>query len=152
MATVVVIWHSHHSDWYQLIHIDQRRHADFKQTRSFSNKSDLCVCLRVSVWCIQGLSGRQDGRAEAVLGSSVDGGEDAESHGSSERCWPLTLMPLAPPYICSNHRLNKRWPYQSAGRRSCDQLFLFVLFLKIKKCLWVFEVIRLFKRFKNSFK
>lgn len=32
----------------------------------------------------QGLSGSEDGRAEAVLSSSVDAGEDAESHGGSE--------------------------------------------------------------------
>ncbi|XP_056292669.1 deoxynucleotidyltransferase terminal-interacting protein 1 isoform X3 [Pseudoliparis swirei] len=49
------------------------------------SRSDEYNCV-----CVQGLCGRQDGRVEAVLSSSVDSGEDAESHGGSERRRTLT--------------------------------------------------------------
>lgn len=60
-----------------------------------------CTCL-VTVetacsWvCVltQGLSGPEDGWAEAVFSSSMDAGEDAESHGGSEGGRPLTTSPL----------------------------------------------------------
>lgn len=88
------------------------------------------VCSRV---CVppQGLSGSEDGRAEAVLGSSVDAGEDAKSHGGSERGRPLT-PPFSLALLGSFTTAQENTVPESTTSNSCD-ITPFYLFTKLKQ-------------------